>query len=139
MSATLDYFVSRKEAATEALAKLSEMLDTPSVRDLIVVVKTLELMEGYAYVDGYHELVEKMVGAARSVMTEELTQDDMMYVSRAIAFGSGIPLGSELRWQLLNQDSHNLNINADVIVGERTLESFGDAVLETFYADPNAA
>ena len=110
------------------------MLDDPSVRDLIVVVKTLELMEHYAQVDGYDALVEKMVNAAREVMVEDLTQDDMMYVARAIAFGSGIPLGSELRWQLLNKDSHNLNINADVIAGERTLESFGDVVLETFYA-----
>ena len=134
MAATLSYYVSRKEAASEAVTKLSEMLDTPTVRDLIVVVKTLELMEHYAQVDGYDELVEKMVNAARSVMTEDLTQDDMMYVARAIAFGTGIPLGSELRWQLQNKDSHNLNINADVIAGERTLESFGDVVLETFYA-----
>jgi len=134
MAATLNYFVARKEAASEAVTKLSEMLDDASVRDLIVVVKTLELMEHYAQVDGYDALVEKMVGKARTVMTSDLTQDDMMYVARAISFGSGIPLGSELRWQLLNKDSHNLNINADVTVGERTLESFGDAVLETFYA-----
>lgn len=134
MAATLEYFVARKEAAKEAVDKLSAMLDDPSVRDLIVVVKTLELMEHYAQVDGYDALVEKMVNAARDVMVEDLTQDDMMYVARAIAFGSGIPLGSELRWQLLNKDSHNLNINADVIAGERTLESFGDVVLETFYA-----
>lgn len=134
MAATLEYFVARKEAAKEAVDKLSVMLDDPSVRDLIVVVKTLELMEHYAQVDGYDALVEKMVNAARSVMDEDLTQDDMMYVARAIAFGTGIPLGSELRWQLLHKDSHNLNINADVIAGERTLESFGDVVLETFYA-----
>lgn len=134
MAATLEYFVARKEAAKEAVDKLSVMLDDPSVRDLIVVVKTLELMEHYAQVDGYDALVEKMVNAARNVMDEDLTQDDMMYVARAIAFGTGIPLGSELRWQLLHKDSHNLNINADVIAGERTLESFGDVVLETFYA-----
>ena len=134
MAATLEYFVARKEAAKEAVDKLSAMLDDPSVRDLIVVVKTLELMEHYAQVDGYDALVEKMVNAARDVMVEDLTQDDMMYVARAIAFGTGIPLGSELRWQLLHKDSHNLNINADVIAGERTLESFGDVVLETFYA-----
>lgn len=134
MAATLEYFVARKEAAKEAVDKLSAMLDDPSVRDLIVAVKTLELMEHYAQVDGYDALVEKMVDAARDVMVEDLTQDDMMYVARAIAFGTGIPLGSELRWQLLHKDSHNLNINADVIAGERTLESFGDVVLETFYA-----
>ena len=67
-------------------------------------------------------------------MQGSLADDDMMYVARAISYGSGIPLGSELRFQLLNKDSHNLNINADVVVGERTLESFGDVVLETFYA-----
>jgi tRNA A37 threonylcarbamoyladenosine synthetase subunit TsaC/SUA5/YrdC len=81
MAATLEYYVTRKEAASEAVQQLSEMLDVPSVRDLIVVVKTLELMEHYAQVDGYDALVEKMVNAARTVMTDELTQDDMMYVA----------------------------------------------------------
>jgi hypothetical protein len=58
----------------------------------------------------------------------------MMYVARAISFGSTIALGSELRWQLQNQDSHNIDINGEVVAGQRTIESFGDVVLETFYA-----
>jgi len=134
MSQNLTYFVARESAGDEAIAKLSSMLDTPTVRELIVCVKALELMEGYANSTGYAALVEKLVGAARTVMTQTLAEDDMMYVARAIAYGSGIPLGSELRWQIQNLDSHNLDINGEVVAGERTLESFGDVVLETFYA-----
>ena len=134
MSTTLTYFNERQTAAEEAINKLSAMLDTPTVRELIVVVKSLELLEHYRNVTGYDALVEKLVQKARTVMTQTLADDDMMYISRAISFGTGIPLGSELRWQIQNADSFNLNINGDVVVGERTIESFGDVQLETFYA-----
>ena len=134
MSTTLTYFNERQTAAVEAINKLSAMLDTPTVRELIVVVKSLELLEHYRNVTGYDALVEKLVQKARTVMTQTLADDDMMYISRAISFGTGIPLGSELRWQIQNADSFNLNINGDVVVGERTIESFGDVQLETFYA-----
>ena len=134
MTTTLATYIGRQAAADEAIAKLSSLLDTPTVRELIVAVKTLELLAHYEKAAGYDAFVEKLVGAARTVMQGSLADDDMMYVARAISYGSGIPLGSELRFQLLNKDSHNLNINADVVVGERTLESFGDVVLETFYA-----
>ena len=131
---TLSYFNIRQTAAEEALAKLSTLLDTPTVREVIVCVKTLELMEDYAKVTGFDALVEKLIGAARTVMTSALADDDMMYIARAIAFGTGVPFGSEERWLLLNRDSHNIDINGDVIVGERTLESFGSVILETYYA-----
>jgi|TARA_B110000208_G_scaffold191906_1_gene260870 hypothetical protein len=131
---TLAYFNARQSASEEAIAALSTTLDVPTVRELIVCVKTLELMEDYANATGYTALIEKLVGAARTVMTQTLAQDDMMYVARAISFGSTIALGSELRWQLQNQDSHNIDINGEVVAGQRTIESFGDVVLETFYA-----
>lgn len=134
MSQTLTYFVARESAGDEAIAKLSTMLDVPTVRELIVCVKALELLEQYANSTGYAALLEKLVGAARTVMSQALAEDDLMYVARAISYGSGIPLGSELRWQIQNLDSHNIDINGNVAAGERTLESFGDVVLETFYA-----
>lgn len=134
MAATLESFVNRLAAAEDAIQKLSDMLEVASVREIIVAVKTLELLENYKHVDGYDALVEKMVSKARTLMSSQLTEDDMMYVARAISFGTGIPLGSELRWQILNRDSHNIDNNGDVMVGERTLESFGTTVLETYYA-----
>lgn len=131
---TLSYYNIRQDAAEEAIAKLSTLLDTPTVREVIVCVKTLELLENYANVAGFDALVEKLVAAARTVMTTTLADDDMMYIARAISYGTGIPLGSEDRWMLLNRDSHNIDINGEVIVGERTLESFGSTILETYYA-----
>tara|TARA_S200000501_G_scaffold374810_1_gene425237 strand:- start:1330 stop:1746 length:417 start_codon:yes stop_codon:yes gene_type:complete len=134
MSNTLSYFNTRQTTAEAAITKLSAMLDTATVRELIVVVKSLELLEHYKNVTGYDALVEKLVTKAGTVMTGTLADDDMMYISRAISFGTGIPLGSELRWQIQNKDSFNLNINGDVVAGERSLEQFGDVILETFYA-----
>jgi hypothetical protein len=110
------------------------MLENPSVRDIIVTVKSLEIMDDDARVAGYDALVEKLVEKATSVMGSALADDDMMYIVRAISYGD-IPFGSEEWWKLRHKDSENVNIHGDVIVGLRTLESFGEVTLETFYGE----
>ena len=47
MTTTLATYIGRQAAADEAIAKLSSLLDTPTVRELIVAVKTLELLAHY--------------------------------------------------------------------------------------------
>ena len=82
---------------------------------------------------GYDALVEKLVQAANTVMDSTLSEDDMMYVVRAISYGR-VPFGSEKWWKIRHKDSENIDWHGQVVVGERTLETFGDAILETFYA-----
>jgi predicted HNH restriction endonuclease len=131
---TLTFYNKKKTAAETAIQKLSDMLENPSVRDIIVVVKSLEIMDDEARVSGYDALVEKLVEKATSVMGSALADDDMMYIVRAISYGD-IPFGSEEWWKLRHKDSENVNIHGDVIVGLRTLESFGEVTLETFYGE----
>lgn len=131
---TLTFYNAKKLAAETAITKLSDLIEAPSVRDIIVVVKSLEIMDDEARVSGYDELVEKLVNKATEVMNSNLSDDDMMYVVRAISYGD-IPFGSEEWWKLRHKDSHNLDINGDVTVGLRTLESFGETTLETFYGE----
>ena len=131
---TLTFYNKKKTAAETAIQKLSDMLENPSVRDIIVVVKSLEIMDDEARVSGYDALVEKLVEKATSVMGSALADDDMMYIVRAISYGD-IPFGSEEWWKLRHKDSENVNIHGDVIVGLRTLETFGEVTLETFYGE----
>lgn len=131
---TLAYWNLKKATADKAISTLSDMLTTPTVREVIVTVKALEIMDDDAYgATGYDALVEKLVQAANTVMDSSLSQDDMMYVVRAISYGR-VPFGSEKWWKIRHKDSENIDWHGQVVVGERTLESFGDAILETFYA-----
>lgn len=131
---TLAYWNLRRLTAEKAIQTLSEMLDTPSTRNVIVVVKALEIMDDEAKVTGYDELVEKLIATASEVMDSSLSQDDMMYVVRAISYGR-VPFGSEAWWKIRHKDSENIDWHGQVQVGERTLEAFGDTILETFYAE----
>ena len=131
---TLAYWNLKRTTAEKAITNLSLMLDSPSVRDVIVTVKSLEIMDDDAIgANGYDALVEKLVQAAHDVMDTSLAMDDMMYVVRAISYGR-VPYGSEWWWKIRHKDSENIDWHGQVVVGERTLESFGDAILETFYA-----
>lgn len=131
---TLAYWNLKRGTAEKALTTLSNMLDSPTTRDVIVVVKALEIMDDEAKVSGYDELVEKLIGAASSVMDSSLSEDDMMYVVRAISYGR-VPFGSEAWWKIRHKDSENIDWHGQVQVGERTLEAFGDTILETFYLE----
>jgi len=91
-------------------------------------------MDDEARVSGYDALLIKLVQKATEVMSTDLADDDMMYIVRAISYGD-IPFGSEQWWKLRHKDSENININGDVEVGLRTLESFGEIALETFYGE----
>jgi hypothetical protein len=130
----LSFYNSKKIAAETAIQKMSDMLENPSVRDIIVTVKSLEIMDDEARVSGYDALLIKLVQKATEVMSTDLADDDMMYIVRAISYGD-IPFGSEQWWKLRHKDSENININGDVEVGLRTLESFGGIALETFYGE----
>ncbi len=130
----LSFYNSKKIAAETAIQKLSDMLENPSVRDIIITVKSLEIMDDEARVSGYDALLIKLVQKATEVMSTDLADDDMMYIVRAISYGD-IPFGSEQWWKLRHKDSENININGDVEVGLRTLESFGEIALETFYGE----
>ena len=66
---TLAYWNLKKDTADKAISTLSDMLTNPTVREVIVTVKALEIMDDDAYgATGYDALVEKLVGAANTVM-----------------------------------------------------------------------
>jgi hypothetical protein len=63
-----------------------------------------------------------------------LSSDEYLLLGRALNV-FGMPIGSESRWKQHNTDSENLDFNGRVVAGFRTLESFGENVIETYYDD----
>jgi hypothetical protein len=63
-----------------------------------------------------------------------LSSDEYLLLGRALNV-FGMPIGGETRWKQHNTDSENLDFNGRVVAGFRTLESFGESVMETYYDD----
>jgi hypothetical protein len=63
-----------------------------------------------------------------------LSSDEYLLLGRALNV-FGMPIGGETRWKQHNTDAENLDFNGRVIAGFRTLESFGENVMETYYDD----
>jgi hypothetical protein len=63
-----------------------------------------------------------------------LSSDEYLLLGRALNV-FGMPIGGESRWKQHNTDAENLDFNGRVIAGFRTIESFGENILETYYDD----
>ena len=133
---TLAYYLTVKAGQTNALATISAKLDEPNLRmdDFALMVKAVELLENIQDTSAFAALKQKVITKAASFYATELSGEDILMLTRATKLGD-IPCGGEERWMLLNRDDRNMDLTGAVIVGERSLEAFGDLVLETFYAE----
>ena len=119
----------KKRIMTNAINTVGMTNDTESI---LLAIKSIESLEN---VDRYGEFelaVEAIVDKILSMNLLSADGHDLTLLSRALKLRD-IPIGSEDRWELLTCDNKNLDIHGEVMVGERTLESFDDAILETFY------
>jgi len=130
---TLAHYLTVKAGQTNAIATISAKLDEVNLRmdDFALMVKAVELLENIQDAAAYATLLLKVMNKASGFYATELSGEDILMLTRAAKLGD-IPFGGEDRWMLMNRDERNIDNGGDVIVGERTLESFGDRVLETY-------
>ena len=133
---TLAHYLTVKSTQDNAFATISAKLDAPNLRmdDFALMVKAIELIETVQDTDAYDALLRKVAAKAAGLYAPDLSGEDILMLTRASRLGD-IPHGGEERWMLLNRDERNMDVTGAVMVGERSLESFGDCVLETFYAE----
>ena len=133
MVMTLEYYNSLEENKLTLLQTIKTKLSsTISVNELAWAIKTIEILEDYEYIQEYSDILALIPIRALELSSQQLSSQELMLVSRAIKLGS-LPYGKEDRWFLLNYDTSNIDVNGNVIIGERTLESFNDKILEDFY------
>lgn len=131
--ATLAHYLTVKAAQANAIASISAKLDAPNLRmdDFALMVKAVELIENVQDPGAFEGLRDKIMTKAVTFYSPDLSGEDILMLTRATRLGD-MPFGSEERWMMLNRDERNIDISGDVIVGERTLEAFGERVLETY-------
>lgn len=130
---TLAHYLTVKTGQANAIATISAKLDAPNMRmdDFALMVKAIELIENVQDPDAFDGLKDKIATKAVTFYSSDLSGEDILLLTRATRIGD-MPFGSEERWMMLNRDDRNIDISGDVIVGERSLEAFGERVLETY-------
>lgn len=130
---TLVHYLTVKAGQTNAIATISTKLDEVNLRmdDFALMVKAVELIENIKNTAAYDTLLQKVMSKASGFYATDLSGEDILMLTRATKLGD-IPFGGEERWMLMHRDERNIDIGGDVIVGERTLEAFGNRVLETY-------
>jgi len=102
--------------------------------DILLAIKAIESLENVNTYNEFTILIETMINKLLNMDLTTSTGQDMLLLTRALKL-KDIPIGSEERWQQLTLDEKNMDVYGDAIVGERTLESFEDKVLEVYYRD----
>ena len=130
---TLAYYLTVKAGQTNAVDTISAKLDDPNLRmdDFALMVRAVELIENVQDTAAYDALLQNVATKAGAFYATSLSGEDILMLTRAAKLGD-IPFGGEERWMLMNRDERNIDIDGDVMIGERTFESFGDRPLETF-------
>nr|CAX84078.1 conserved uncharacterized protein [uncultured bacterium] len=131
ISFPLTHYVDLKQGQTNAIAAITARLIDPllTMTDVALMVKAVEIMESIQDPVGHAALLEKIAATASALFASAQNGEDILMLCRAMKLGD-IPLGGEARWLLLNRDEPNLDLDGDPMIGERTFESFGDAVLD---------
>ena len=128
---TLAHYQTLKTAEANALSAINAKLDRPNLRmdDFALMVKAMELMENIQDPLAYEALKQKIAEKSVDFYSPDLSGEDLLMLTRATRIGD-VPFGGEERWKLMNRDNSNLDLAGDVMVGERSLEAFGESVLE---------
>ena len=108
---TLAHYQTLKTAEANALSAINAKLDQPNLRmdDFALMVKAMELMENIHDPLAYEALKQKIAQKSVGFYSPDLSGEDLL---------------------MLNRDECNLDLAGDVMVGERSLEAFGESVLE---------
>lgn len=127
----LSHYLGLKQGQSAAIATISARLDDPllTMTDFALMVKAVEIMETLQDPVGHTALLEKIAATASALFASAQNGEDILMLCRAMKLDD-IPLGNEARWLLLNRDEPNLDLQGDPMIGERTFESFGDALLD---------
>ncbi|WP_419798697.1 MAG: hypothetical protein ACNI26_03215 [Terasakiella sp.] len=128
---TLAHYQTLKTAEANAFSAISAKLDQSNLRmdDFALMVKAVELMENIQDPLAYEALKQKIAQKSVGFYSPDLSGEDLLMLTRATRIGD-VPFGAEERWKLMNRDTSNLDLAGDVMVGERSLEAFGESVLE---------
>jgi len=103
-----------------------------SAEDILLAIKSVEALENVEHLTVFKIITENIVTKINNLNMDSITGEDLTMLSRTLKLRD-IGLGSEERWKQLNLDEKNVDFHGDITVGERTLESFDDKVLENFY------
>lgn len=130
---TLDFYNKEIDAKKKIMTQAVNTVGmTNNSEDILLAIKAIESLEN---VDQYPEFAVAVEAIVDKILAMDLTSSsgqDLTLLSRALKL-KDIPIGSEERWQQLTQDDKNVDMKGDIVVGERTLESFDDKVLEEYY------
>lgn len=130
---TLDFYNNEINAKKKILQQAINVVGSSSnSEDILLAIKSIESIEN---VDQYPEFDAAVEAIINKILTIDLTSaygEDLTMLARAMKL-KDIPLGSEARWQQLTQDEKNVDPHGDIVMGDRTLESFDDKILEEYY------
>jgi len=103
-----------------------------SAEDILLAIKAVEAIENVQHLQIFTTITESIIIKINSIDMSAISGEDLTMLSRAMKLRD-IGLGSEGRWKQLNLDEANVDFHGDITVGERTMESFDDKILEDFY------
>lgn len=132
---TLDFYNNEINAKKKIINQVISLIGmTDDAEGILLAIKAIETLENVDLYTEFSIAVETIVNKILSMNLSTTTGQDLTLLSRALKL-KDIPVGREDRWQQLTLDEKNIDVYGDVIVGERTLESFEDKVLEVYYRD----
>jgi len=106
-------------------------------KQLFALIKSADLINDLRYLKEWQTFRLEVINRCSKILEdvdETLSIEDSIYLSRIIeAMTNNIPVEEEDRWKLLHRDEENVRYDGQVMIGERTFESFGEIVLEKYY------
>lgn len=132
---SLQEYNDRENAKQALLASISTKLDGVVItEDLVHIAKAIEVLEDVNHFPEYEQVLAKLSNKVISSVGD-ISGEHFLLLSRVLQAHNFLKYGNEERYMLLNRDERNVDKNGHIIIGERTLESFGDRVLEEFYQE----
>ena len=135
----IKYFQDTDSIKTDFLNSLIERFQRENLvpRQLFALIKSADMINDLRYLPEWELFRVNVVNRCSKILgniDEDLTIEESVFLGRIIeAMTNNIPVEEEDRWMLLHRDEKNVRYDGKVMIGERTLESFGELELETYY------
>jgi hypothetical protein len=124
----IDYYVNEELGKKELLTKVLEMFSSQvNYDDFVWAIRAIELQENCSHLPEWEDVLVIVQTRARELLQTGLTGRELMMVVRGTKLGD-LPYEDVDRWRMLNEDT--VDATGAIIVGGRTLESFGETILE---------
>lgn len=121
----------KKKIIEQATTIIGNSNDT---KNIMLAIKSIESLENVDRFPEFSIALETLISKITNMDLTNSTGEDLALLSRAMKLRD-IPVGKEERWAQLTLDEKNTDIQGDIIIGDRTLESFDDKILEQFYSN----